>query len=173
MREKITLITGSNGEIGQELIKKLSISKNIKLIALDLNHPTDEISNLLHEKIIGDILDKNLLEQIWNTYEIREVYHLAALLSTQAEFSPNVAHEVNVTGTLNMLSLAVEQAKSQGSPVKFFFPSSIAIYVLNNETIKEKAGAIIESEYCNPITMYGCNKLYCEKLGIYYSTHYH
>ena len=173
MREKITLITGANGEIGQELIKTLSKNTTLKLVALDLHPPVDNIKNLLYENITGNILDKNLLEQISSTYEINEVYHLAALLSTRAEFAPHIAHEVNVTGTLNMLTLAVEQAKSQGNAIKFFFPSSIAIYGFNNIDIKKQAGAISEEEHCNPITMYGCNKLYCEKLGIYYSTHYH
>ena len=173
MREKITLITGSNGEIGQELIKTLSKNQNIKLVALDLHHPVDNITKFLHEQIIGNILDKDLLEQISSTYEINEIYHLAALLSTRAEFAPHIAHEVNVTGTLNMLTLAIEQAKSTGKVVKIFFPSSIAVYGLENENIKNNAGAITELDYCNPITMYGCNKLYCEKLGVYYSSHYH
>ena len=43
----------------------------------------------------------------------------------------------------------------------------IEVYGLGNEQIKIKAGAIKESEYCNPITMYGCNKLYIEKMGSY------
>ena len=173
MREKITLITGANGEIGQELIKKLAQKKDAKLIALDLHPIQKNIENLLYDKIIGNILDENLLKQIGSTYEINEIYHLAALLSTRSEFSPHIAHEVNVTGTLNMLTLAVEQAKSHGRPVKFFFPSSIAVYGFNNEKEKITAGSIIEHHYCNPVTMYGCNKLYCEKLGIYYSRHYH
>ena len=173
MREKITLVTGANGEIGQELIKALTKNSDIKLVALDLRPIENNISDLLYDKIIGNILDTNLLEQIGSTYEINEIYHLAALLSTRSEFSPHMAHEVNVTGTLNMLTLAVEQSKSQGKAVKFFFPSSIAVYGLGNEKIKIEAGTITESDYCNPITMYGCNKLYCEKLGIYYSKHYH
>ena len=173
MRKKIILITGANGEIGQQLIKKLSLISDEKIVALDLNPPIEEISNLLYKNIIGNILDTKLLEQLGSSYEISEIYHLAALLSTKAEFAPHIAHEVNVTGTVNMLTLAVEQAKSQGKSIKFFFPSSIAIYGLENEIIKKKAGAITEIDYCNPITMYGCNKLYCEKLGIYYSNYYH
>ena len=123
MREKIILVTGANGEIGQELIKTLSQNKNKKILALDLHPIENNILDLVYDKLTGNILDKNLLEQIGSTYEINEIYHLAALLSTRSEFSPHMAHEVNVTGTLNMLSLAVEQAKSQGKPVKFFFPS--------------------------------------------------
>ena len=41
-------------------------------------------------------------------YEMTEIYHLAALLSTRAEFTPETAHEVNVGGTINLLRLAAE-----------------------------------------------------------------
>ena len=34
---------------------------------------------------------------------------------------------------------------------------------------KKSAGAIRETEFLNPKTMYGCNKLYCEQLGSYFS----
>jgi len=173
MRKKIILVTGANGEIGQELIKILAKNKSKKIIVLDLQPIENNIIDLVYDKFIGNILDQNLLEQISGTYEIEEIYHLAALLSTRSEFSPHMAHEVNVTGTLNMLTLAVDQAKSQGKPIKFFFPSSIAVYGLENQKTKIQAGAITESEYCSPITMYGCNKLYCENLGHYYSHHYH
>ena len=35
-----------------------------------------------------------------------------------------------------------------------------------------KAGKINESQHCYPETMYGCNKLYCEHLGRYYTLYY-
>ena len=37
---------------------------------------------------------------------------------------------------------------------------------------KNGAGTVKEEDWDNPHTMYGCNKLYCEKLGIYYSKFY-
>ena len=37
---------------------------------------------------------------------------------------------------------------------------------------KENSGAVTEDQYCRPETMYGCNKLYCEHLGRYYSKYY-
>jgi diadenosine tetraphosphatase ApaH/serine/threonine PP2A family protein phosphatase len=43
------------------------------------------------------------------------IFHLAALLSTRAEFTPETAHEVNVRGTLNLLKLAVEQVQPDGA----------------------------------------------------------
>ncbi len=61
MRKKIILITGANGEIGQELIKTLAINKQLNLVALDLHAPATNIADLLYEKIVGSILDKNLL----------------------------------------------------------------------------------------------------------------
>ncbi len=171
MRKKIILITGANGEIGHGLINALSTKGMDNILALDLHPISQSIKNKILEGVIGNILDKNLLEQINSEYEISVIYHLAALLSTRAEFSPQMAHEVNVTGTLNLLSLAIDQAKSQGEMVKFFFPSSIAVYGMVQN--KDVAGAIFESEYCHPQTMYGCNKLYCENLGIYHANYYH
>jgi nucleoside-diphosphate-sugar epimerase len=117
-------------------------------------------------------LDVDLIDQLNGEYELDTIYHLAALLSTRAEFSPQFAHDVNVGGTMNLLNLALEQGRSQGKQIKFFFPSSIAVYGLKNLEEKKFAGAIKENSYCNPSTMYGCNKLYCEHLGSYYSNHY-
>ena len=37
---------------------------------------------------------------------------------------------------------------------------------------KTKVGRVREQDWNVPITMYGCNKLYCEQLGRYYARHY-
>ena len=68
--------------------------------------------------------------------------------------------------------LAIEQARWHGRPVKFMFPSSIAVYGLPNKDIKKKAGKVTETQWNSPTTMYGINKLYCEHLGRYYERHY-
>ena len=73
-------------------------------------------------------MDVDLIDQLNGEYAFQSIFHLAALLSTRAEFSPRSAHDVNVGGTLNLLNLALEQGRSQGKPIKFFFPSSIAVY---------------------------------------------
>jgi nucleoside-diphosphate-sugar epimerase len=100
------------------------------------------------------------------------VFHLAALLSTRAEFTPLAAHQVNVGGTLNLLEFAQKQGESHGRPVVFIYPSSIATYGLPNLATKVRAGSVREDEFQHPTTMYGCNKLYCEELGRYYARHY-
>jgi nucleoside-diphosphate-sugar epimerase len=73
---------------------------------------------------------------------------------------------------MNLLRLAVEQSQWQGNPVKFIYPSSIAAYGLPDLKHKSEAGAVKEWEWNYPTTMYGCNKLYCEHLGRYYSSYY-
>jgi threonine 3-dehydrogenase len=94
------------------------------------------------------------------------------LLSTRAEFTPVAAHQVNVEGTLNLLEFAQRQGESHGRSVVFVYPSSIAAYGIGTLEIKREAGRVREDQFANPTTMYGCNKLYCEQLGRYYTRHY-
>jgi threonine 3-dehydrogenase len=171
MRKSIILITGVNGEIGHGLVRALHDQVVRNILGIDLSAPDEYVQERTLDCLIGNILDRNLLERLNAQYEIEAIYHMAALLSTRAEFSPVIAHEVNVDGTLNLLDLAMEQAQSHGKSVKFFFPSSIAVYGLPSLEVKMKAGAISEDDFRYPQTMYGCNKLYCESLGDYYS-HY-
>ena len=105
-------------------------------------------------------------------YEIHAIYHLAALLSTRAEYSPETAHHVNVDGTLKLIRLAHEQARWHGHTVTFLFPSSIAAYGLPDLETKAKFARVKEIQWNFPTTMYGCNKLYCEHLGRYYSQYF-
>lgn len=172
MRREVVLITGANGEIGHGLIKKLGAEKRAKILALDLRAPDASLEAFCDRFIQGDILDKMLLGRLMAEYEITTIYHLASILSTKAEYNPETAHEINVEGTLNLLRLGVEISQWQGYPVKFIYPSSIAVYGLPDLETKNKVGKIKENQWCRPITMYGCNKIYCEHLGRYYSLHY-
>ncbi len=172
MRRQAILITGSNGEIGHGLIAALHERGDAHLIGLDLEAADPAIKTSLWEAISGNILDRTILDRLNSQYAFTDIYHLAALLSTRAEFSPTTAHQVNVNGTLNLLSMAVDQARSQARPVRFFFPSSIAVYGFASLAEKDQAGALVEPQYLAPQTMYGCNKLYCELLGAYFARHY-
>lgn len=172
MRKEVVLITGANGEIGHGLISHIAEKEKTHILALDVM-PMDEGLRPMCERFIqGDILDQMLLGRLVAEYEIRTIYHLASILSTKAEYNPETAHKVNVEGTLNLLRLAVEQATWQGKPVKFLYPSSIAVYGLPDILTKSSSPKIIEEMWCQPTTMYGCNKLYCEQLGRYYTKYY-
>ncbi len=172
-REPIVLITGANGEVGHGLIEYFSAHADTPdLVTLDL-HPLDEkLIPLVKQHFTGNILDTALLEQIHQHYEIDTIFHLAALLSSAGEKNPQLAHDVNVNGTLNLFEMAVRESEGRGQSVKFIYPSSIAVYGIPDLATKKQAGAVKEGDYLTPTTMYGANKLYCENLGRYYTRHY-
>ncbi len=171
-RKKVVLITGANGEVGHGLIERLSETGDQDILTLDVVELDPALRSKVKATLIGDILDPNLMARITSRYEIGTIYHLAALLSTRAEFTPEAAHHVNVEGTLNLLHLAIDQSRSLGYRVKFLFPSSIAVYGLPDLATKAAVPSVAEDQFCQPTTMYGCNKLYCEHLGRYYADHY-
>jgi nucleoside-diphosphate-sugar epimerase len=172
IRKRAIFVTGANGEMGHGLISALAEDSSHSIIALDVRPLDEHLQRKCSAVITGDILEHRLLERMQSEYEIHTVYHLAALLSTRAEFTPEAAHRVNVEGTLNLLKLAIEQSRWHGTPVKFIFPSSIAVYGLPDRSAKQTAGKVGEDEWNTPRTMYGCNKMYCEHLGRYYAHHY-
>lgn len=158
--------------MGTGLIERLAENNQADLVAVDLRPLAPEVGQRCAHEIHGDILDARLLERLVSEFELHTIFHLAALLSTRAEFSPETAHEVNVQGTLNLLKLATDQSRAHGEPVKFIFPSSIAAYGLDGPKAKSEAGKVREDAFHRPTTMYGCNKLACEHLGRYYARHY-
>jgi nucleoside-diphosphate-sugar epimerase len=172
VRKPVVLITGAGGEIGHGLIERLSTQSRRAIVTLDLARLDPSIAAMVDREITGSILDRSLLERVLAEYQVELVFHLAALLSTRSEFTPLTAHQVNVEGTLNLLEFAQHEAESHGRPVIFLYPSSIAVYGLPSLEEKGEAGRVREDEYTHPTTMYGCNKLYCEYLGHYYSRYY-
>src|SRR3990170_480108 len=171
-RRSVALVTGAGGEMGHSLIQQLAEAGTHELLALDLRPLDPDLTRRCAEARTGDILDRHLLERLRAEFEVDTVFHLAALLSTRAEFVPETAHQVNVEGTLNLLRFAHEEARSHGRSVKFLFPSSIAVYGLPDLETKRKVGRVAETEWTVPVTMYGVNKLTCEHLGRYYARHY-
>ena len=166
------LITGAGGEIGHGLIDQLAQRNDRAIVTLDLSPLDPAVAGKVDREITGSILDRAVLDRILAQYQVELVIHLAALLSTRSEFTPMMAHQVNVEGTLNLLEFAQHEAESHGRPVVFLYPSSIAAYGIPDVATKMRAGKVKEDEWTHPTTMYGCNKLYCEQLGTYYARHY-
>ena len=172
MRKPVVLVTGAGGEIGHGLIENLAGAGDRAIVTLDLKPLEAEVAGLVAREFVGSILDANLLERILSEYEVQLVFHLAALLSTRGEFTPITAHQVNVEGMLHLLEFAQKEGESHGRPVIFMYPSSIASYGLPDLPTKAAAGRVKEEDWNVPVTMYGCNKLYCEHLGRYYAENY-
>jgi nucleoside-diphosphate-sugar epimerase len=171
MRATSVLVTGANGEIGHGLLARLA-GEGRSIVTLDIQPLEPALARLVRRELTGSVTDRALLERILAEFEIDLVFHLAALLSTRAEFTPTTAHQVNVDGTLNLLEFAHHEGESHGRPVVFLYPSSIAVYGLPDVATKLRARRVREDEWNIPTTMYGCNKLYCEQLGRYYARHY-
>jgi threonine 3-dehydrogenase len=171
VRKSVTLITGAGGEIGHSLIAGLAAA-DTRLITVDVNALDARLAPLVAREFTGSITDTSLLDRVLAEFEVDCVYHLAALLSTRSEFTPLMAHQVNVGGTLNLLEFAQKQGESHGRAVMFIYPSSIAVYGMPSLDVKARVGRVREDDFDHPTTMYGCNKLYCEELGRYYCGHY-
>lgn len=171
MRTPVTLVTGAGGEIGHGLISRLAAAGH-QIVTIDIAPLEPALARFVVREFTGSITDTNLLERVLAQFEIDLVFHLAALLSTRAEFTPITAHQVNVDGTLNLLEFAQHEGESHGRPVTFVYPSSIAAFGLPDLEAKMHVGAVAEDQWNAPQTMYGCNKLYCEHLGRYYTRHY-
>jgi len=165
MGEKSVLVTGACGEIGQALVQSLK-TLGFRIVTADLAPLPETIKNLSAEHIQGDLVNRI---KILYDYDFDVIFHLAASLSSKAEVATEEAHRINVEGTMQLLMLAAYKSEKLKKPVKFLFPSSIAVYGFPDRTAKHLAGKVKEDEWNSPHTMYGCNKLYCEKLGTYYS----
>src|SRR5215204_7270702 len=125
MRRPVTLVTGAGGEIGHGLITRLAESGR-PIVTVDIAPLDPSLGRLAYREFTGSITDPNLLERILSEFEVDLVIHLAALLSTRAEFTPITAHHVNVEGTLNLLEFAHRQGEPHERGVTFNDPPASA-----------------------------------------------
>lgn len=172
LAKSAVVITGANGEIGHALIERLTEHGADAVIALDLREPDPVVARRCAQVVVGDVTDGATFERIDHRFDVRAVFHLAAMLSSASEKHPERAQSVNVDGTLRALAFAMARSARRGERVSFLFPSSIAAYGLPSRESKQRAGAVREEQFNTPTTMYGVNKLYGEHLGRYYARHY-
>jgi len=115
------LLTGALGQIGTELYEKLvELHGRDNVISLDIK----DSENYNGVYVNQDVTDYKKLRTIIEKYEIKEIYHLASLLSATGEERPCVAWKVNTVGLKNVLDI------SKDLNIKVFWPSSIAVFDL-------------------------------------------
>lgn len=166
------LITGANGEVGHGLIPALSKSGKYKIVALDIHEIDTTLKPLIHESIVSDITDTEILQNLLKDHKISTIFHMASILSTGAEKNPERAIKVNAGGTEKILEAINRQASAEERIIKFIFPSTIAVYGIPDLETKKRIGAVKEDQFLDPITIYGITKIYSESLGKYYSNNY-
>ena len=116
MRKQAILITGAGGEVGQALIRDLIAGRGNPSAGAGHQPVAAGHAWRTSTYVQGNLLDTHLLTRLVSEYEIDVIFHLAALLSTRAEITPEMAHHVNVEGTLGLLQ-AGRGAKPMAQPV--------------------------------------------------------
>ena len=103
------LVTGGAGFIGSHITEEL-IKRGDEVIVLDNMYSGRAENIAVNPKAVfvdGSILDTEILDTICTKYNIEGIFHLAAVASVQKSIeNPAQVHEVNVTGTLNVLEAA-------------------------------------------------------------------
>ncbi|MFC6103367.1 NAD-dependent epimerase/dehydratase family protein [Olivibacter domesticus] len=158
--EESIIIIGSNGQIGTELALALRSKYGVeRVVTSDIREPSIVAQGPFE---LINVLDKELLRSIFEQYHPTQVYLLAAVLSAVGEQNPKMAWDLNMTGLLNVLDLAVEFNVS-----KVFWPSSIAVF--GPHSPKENT-----PQYCimDPNTVYGLSKQAGERWCEYYFNKY-
>ncbi|MET4083073.1 nucleoside-diphosphate-sugar epimerase [Pedobacter sp. UYP30] len=161
MKEKIVVL-GSNGQIGTELVSMLRKIYSVDaVVACDIRRPDYDIKNSGPFEFVN-VLDKEMLLNIFNKHKPTQVYLLAALLSATGEQNPKLAWDLNMNGLLNVLDFAL-----QFKTAKFYWPSSIAVF--GPHSPKD-----VTPQYCimDPNTVYGTSKLAGERWCEYYYLKY-
>ena len=133
MAQKLVLVTGACGEIGQALVQGLVKQGGYKIVTADLTPLPDSIKDMSAEHAQGDLVYKI---KTFYDYDFDVVFHLAASLSSKAEVSSEDAHRINVEGTMQLLMMAAYRSEKYKKSVKFLFPSSIAAYGMENVGVK-------------------------------------
>lgn len=166
-QSKRILVTGSSGQIGQELVPYLRECYGAhNVIASDVRPPTRTKSPMGDYRLMGDfvycdVVDMDNLARVVLEHSIDTIVHNASLLSAVGEQNPQLAIRVNSRGIENVL----EVARSQG--VSVFAPSTIAVFGPSTERVNTPDDTIMR-----PTTIYGSTKVYLELLGEYYHSKY-
>ncbi len=154
------LITGANGQIGTVLTQSLRQKYGTQnVIATDIRPPQKSAEGPFE---LLDVLDAQRFEQIAGDYGVRQIYHLAAILSAKGEEQPLRTWEINMRGLFN----AFEAGLKAGID-RMFFPSSIAAFGPDSPKVETPQKA-----YRAPLTVYGISKTAGENWMKYYHRRY-
>lgn len=108
--KKIYIITGANGFLGNNIIRKLEQDDNNEIRALVLHgESVESLKNLKCKLYYGDVTKKESLASIFENIDDRKVFviHCAAVVYIKSKYNPLV-YNVNVNGTKNIVDKVLE-----------------------------------------------------------------
>jgi nucleoside-diphosphate-sugar epimerase len=156
MNSETVLVIGACGQIGSELtlaLRKIYSS----VVATDLKEPSGELKESgKFERL--DALSKSDLFNCVRRNQVKQIYHLAAILSATGEKLPELAWRVNMKGLRNVLDACVENNIG-----KLFWPSTIAVFGPGTPRQNTPQWTVME-----PNTIYGISKQAGERWCDYY-----
>lgn len=155
----VILVTGANGQIGSALIPKLQeIYGFDNIIASDLDIQPSVHS--LYECL--DVMNMQRLQEVINSYNVTQIYHLAAILSAKGEQHPLSTWNINLQTFINVLEVSKKNTIN-----KVFYPSSIAVF----GSVADR-NHTAQATCLNPSTVYGMSKAAGENWAQYYTLRY-
>lgn len=178
LNNKTILVTGSPGFIGSALVTKLMNTMTAgTIVSLDnmnayyevslkewrLDQLEHVISPVRHVFIKGNLADKNLIEELFQTYNFSVVVNLAAQAGVRYSIDhPDVYIESNIIGFYNILEAC------RNHPVEHLvYASSSSVYGGN-----KKVPFSTDDKVDNPVSLYAATKKSNELLAHAYSKLY-
>lgn len=160
MQRKKVFITGINGQDGSYLSEYLlelgyevhGIIRRNSNVESQQSRFSDEIRNKVNIHY-GDLLDQGGLEKLLDAIQPDEIYNLAAQSHVRISFDiPQFTVQTNSLGVLNLL-----EAYRRSCPMaKFYQASSSEMFGNSVDT----DGYQRETTPMNPVSPYGCSKLF-------------
>lgn len=159
---KTILVTGATGQVGSELTRALRSRYGGESVIAAGHRRAPDKRMVEHGPFVRiDVTRRKALEEVVAKSRVDTIFHLASLLSADAERKPQRAWDVNMGGLFNVLEIA----RAHGCAV--FFPSSIGAFgplTPHDNTPQDTIQ--------RPNTMYGVTKVSGELLCDYYHQRY-
>ena len=108
--KKFYIITGANGFLGNNIIRKLELDADNEIRAFVLKGDSiKSLENLKCKIYYGDVTIKESLTSIFENTNGKEVFviHCAAIVYIKSKYNPLV-YNVNVNGTKNIVDKVLE-----------------------------------------------------------------
>ncbi|MFK7993804.1 MAG: D-erythronate dehydrogenase [Granulosicoccus sp.] len=158
------LIIGAAGMIGRKLATRLIEQKTLagqtidSLALVDVVEPQISMESPVRVNTsVADLTQAGVAQRLIATRP-DFIYHLAAIVSGEAEANMDKGYRINLDGTRELLEAIKTEHDKDGYAPTFIFTSSIAVY---GAPFPE----VIDDEFhLTPLTSYGTQKAMCELL---------